>query len=50
MFEFEVNSNCCNTEARTGIFHTPNGRVNTPRFMPVGTLGTVKGLSSQQLN
>ena len=50
MFEFEVTSNCCNTEARTGIFHTPNGRVNTPRFMPVGTLGTVKGLSSQQLN
>ena len=50
MFEFEVTSNCCNTEARNGIFHTPNGRVNTPRFMPVGTLGTVKGLSSQQLN
>ena len=50
MFEFEVTSNCSNTEARTGIFHTPNGRVNTPRFMPVGTLGTVKGLSSQQLN
>ena len=50
MFEFEVTSNCSNTEARTGIFHTPNGLVNTPRFMPVGTLGTVKGLSSQQLN
>ena len=49
MFEFEIKSNCSNTEARTGIFHTPNGQVNTPRFMPVGTLATVKGISSKQL-
>ena len=49
MFEFEITSNCCNTGARTGIFHTPNGEVNTPKFMPVGTLATVKGISSQQL-
>ena len=49
MFEFEVTSNCKNTEARTAIFHTPNGKVNTPKFMPVGTLGTVKGLTSKQL-
>jgi queuine tRNA-ribosyltransferase len=28
---------------------TPNGIVNTPRFMPVGTLGTVKGVTSKQL-
>ncbi len=49
MFEFEITSNCSNTEARTGIFHTPNGKVNTPRFMPVGTLATVKGISSKQL-
>ena len=49
MFEFEITSNCSNTGARTGIFHTPNGQVNTPKFMPVGTLATVKGISSQQL-
>ncbi len=49
MFEFEIKSCCTNTEARTGVFHTPNGLVNTPRFMPVGTLGTVKGISSSQL-
>ena len=49
MFEFEISSNCSNTDARTGIFYTPNGQVNTPRFMPVGTLGTVKGISSKQL-
>ncbi len=50
MFEFEITSNCSNTEARTGIFYTPNGKVNTPKFMPVGTLATVKGISSKQLN
>ena len=49
MFEFEITSNCNHTFARTGIFHTPNGQVNTPRFMPVGTLATVKGISSKQL-
>ena len=49
MFKFEITSNCSHTEARTGVFHTPNGKVNTPRFMPVGTLATVKGISSNQL-
>ncbi|WP_075507538.1 tRNA guanosine(34) transglycosylase Tgt [Prochlorococcus marinus] len=49
MFEFEITSNCSNTGARTGIFRTPNGEVNTPKFMPVGTLATVKGISSEQL-
>ncbi len=49
MFEFEITSNCSNTAARIGIFHTPNGQVNTPKFMPVGTLATVKGISSKQL-
>jgi len=49
VFKFEITSNCSHTEARTGVFHTPNGKVNTPRFMPVGTLATVKGISSNQL-
>jgi queuine tRNA-ribosyltransferase len=31
--------------ARRGEFATPHGRVQTPAFMPVGTQGTVKGLS-----
>ena len=31
--------------ARTGILHTPHGDVPTPAFMPVGTYGTVKGLT-----
>src|SRR5216684_3513768 len=35
--------------ARRGRLHTPHGVVETPIFMPVGTQGTVKGLTPQQL-
>jgi queuine tRNA-ribosyltransferase len=31
--------------ARRGEFVTPHGKVQTPTFMPVGTQGTVKGLT-----
>ncbi len=30
--------------ARTGVIHTPRGRIRTPAFMPVGTAGTVKAM------
>ena len=33
------------TAARTGILETKNGTIETPVFMPVGTIGTVKSLS-----
>ena len=36
--------------ARAGILHLPHGTVRTPVFMPVGTKGTIKGLSSKQLD
>ncbi len=49
MFSFQIKAQCPKTFARVGCFHTPHGVVNTPRFMPVGTLGTVKGVSSEQL-
>ncbi|MEM1226596.1 MAG: tRNA guanosine(34) transglycosylase Tgt [Planctomycetota bacterium] len=35
--------------ARRGSFHTPHGIVQTPGFMPVGTQGTVKGLTIDQV-
>ncbi len=35
--------------ARAGVFRTPHGEVPTPCFMPVGTLGTVKGLDCDDL-
>jgi len=36
-------------EARAGVLSTPHGRVETPTFMPVGTKGTVKGLTPGDL-
>ena len=48
-FSFECQKTCSHTNARAGVFHTPHGIVETPRFMPVGTLATVKGITPQQL-
>ena len=35
--------------ARAGLFMTPHGPVETPAFMPVGTLATVKSLDPEDL-
>ena len=35
--------------ARAGTWHLPRGAVKTPAFMPVGTQGTVKGVSPEEL-
>jgi queuine tRNA-ribosyltransferase len=35
--------------ARAGVFLTPHGAVETPAFMPVGTLATVKALDPEDL-
>ncbi|MHB8541466.1 MAG: tRNA guanosine(34) transglycosylase Tgt [Candidatus Acidiferrales bacterium] len=35
--------------ARLGRLETPHGVIETPAFMPVGTLGTVKGLTQESL-
>ncbi|HEU4629683.1 MAG TPA: tRNA guanosine(34) transglycosylase Tgt [Gemmatimonadaceae bacterium] len=35
--------------ARAGVFVTPHGAVETPAFMPVGTLATVKSLDPLEL-
>ena len=37
------------TGARLGVMHLPHGDVETPVFMPVGTLGTVKTLTPEEL-
>jgi len=49
VFDFCVKARCPNTNARVGVFRTPHGLVETPRFMPVGTNATVKGISASQL-
>lgn len=48
-FSFNCQAYCSNTKARAGVFLTPHGGVDTPRFMPVGTLATVKTLTPAQL-
>ena len=48
-FWFEIKHICKQSGARYGILHTPHGDVETPMFMPVGTLATVKFLSPEEL-
>ena len=38
-----------NSGARRGVIHTPHGDIQTPIFMPVGTLATVKSMSPEEL-
>ena len=46
-FTFEIDAT--QGRARAGVFHTPRGAVETPVFMPVGTLATVKALDPEDL-
>ena len=46
---FEVTHRDPATRARAGLLHTPHGVVETPVFMPVGTAGTVKAISQEEL-
>ena len=48
-FSFQLEATDPDTAARAGTWMTPHGPVQTPAFMPVGTLGTVKGLLPDQL-
>ena len=46
---FEILAHDTATSARTARLHTAHGPVETPVFMPVGTRGTVKGMTTPQL-
>ena len=46
-FSFQVDATA--GAARAGVFSTPHGQVETPAFMPVGTLATVKALDPDDL-
>ncbi|TWU06058.1 tRNA guanosine(34) transglycosylase Tgt [Stieleria varia] len=48
-FEFKLHHRDASTSARRGVFLTPHGDVQTPGFMPVGTQGTVKGVTIDQV-
>jgi queuine tRNA-ribosyltransferase len=42
--EFKITSNSKDCKARAGIINTSHGDILTPIFMPVGTVGSVKGV------
>jgi queuine tRNA-ribosyltransferase len=46
---YELIKTCKQTGARLGKVHTPHGSFDTPMFMPVGTLATVKTMSPEDL-
>src|SRR5258707_13218276 len=46
-FRFQIDAT--DSKARAGRLVTPHGEVQTPVFMPVGTLGSVKGVSQDVL-
>jgi queuine tRNA-ribosyltransferase len=46
-FPFKVSAT--DGKARTGVLSTPRGDIRTPAFMPVGTAGTVKALTVDQV-
>lgn len=46
---YELIKTCKQTGARLGRVHTPHGSFDTPAFMPVGTLATVKTISPEEL-
>ena len=47
MFTLETVDTAC--KARAGVIETDHGRIETPIFMPVGTIGTVKTVSPHEL-
>ena len=48
-FRFELVHRAADGAARLGILYTPHGAVQTPAFMPVGTQGTVKALTFDEV-
>lgn len=46
---FELQHTDSKTNARAGLLSTDHGQIETPIFMPVGTVGSVKGLTVRDL-
>ena len=47
---FELQSTDTKTNARAGLITTDHGMIETPIFMPVGTLGSVKAVHQRELS
>lgn len=48
--EFRIRHKCTTARGRVGEIRTPHGSFDTPVFMPVGTQGSVKSLSPEDLD
>ena len=48
--QFSILQKDLHSRARAGIIRTDHGQIETPIFMPVGTVGSVKAVSQQQLH
>ncbi|MDR1877150.1 MAG: tRNA guanosine(34) transglycosylase Tgt [Flavobacteriaceae bacterium] len=46
---FKIDTIDKNSKARAGIVQTDHGRIETPIFMPVGTIGSVKSVHQREL-
>ena len=46
---FQLQHTDSKSNARVGLMHTDHGDIETPIFMPVGTLGSVKGVHLHEL-
>jgi len=47
--KFEIIANDNKTQARAGLLYTAHQIIETPIFMPVGTVGTVKAIHQKEL-
>ena len=47
--EFNLEAVCPGSDARAGTIYTDHGAIPTPIFMPVGTVGSVKGVHFREL-
>ena len=47
--KFTLETTDSHSKARAGVVETAHGKIETPIFMPVGTLGTVKGIHQREL-
>ena len=49
MFSFQLTARDPGSAARAGVISTDHGEIRTPIFMPVGTVGSVKGVYHRDL-
>jgi len=49
MLTFDIGHHDPSSQARAGVITTDHGSIETPIFMPVGTIGTVKGVHQHEL-